>query len=45
MKTRVSDSNKDSNGGEQEFKAIGMCLLSLANLLYLLFMSFPGTTL
>ena len=45
MKTRVSNSDKDSDGGEKEAKAIGMCLLFLVNLLCLLFLSFPGTTL
>ena len=45
MKTKVSNSNKDSDGGEQEAEAMGMCLLSLANLLFLFFLLFPGKTL
>ena len=32
IKTRVSDSNKDSDSGEQEVEAMGMCLSSLLNL-------------
>lgn len=45
MKTRVSDFDEDSDGGEQEDKAMGICLLYLVNLLCLFFLSFPGTTL
>ena len=45
MKMRISNSNKDSGGGEQEAEAMGMCLLFLVNLLCLFFLSFPGTTL
>ena len=44
MKTRVSNSDEDSDGGEKEAKAIGMCLLFLVNLLCLFFLSFPSTT-
>ena len=40
MKTRVSNSNKDSDGGEQEIEAMGMCLLSLVNLLLFFFSSY-----
>lgn len=44
MKTRVYDFDEDSNGGEQEAKAMGMCLLSLANILFLFFLSFLSAT-
>ena len=44
MKTRVSNSYED-DGGEQEIKAMGMCLLSLANLLFSFFLSLPNTIL
>ena len=45
VKMRVSDSDKDDDGGEHEIKAMGICLLSLANLLFLFFLSFLGTIL
>jgi len=45
MKTRVSDSDVDSDSSEQEAEAIGMCLLSLANVVFPFFLSFPGATL
>ena len=45
MKTRVSDSDEDSDGGGQETEAMGMCLLSLENLLFLFFVSFPSISL
>ena len=45
MKTRIFYFNEDSDGGGQKAKAIGMCLSSLANLLFLFFLSFPGTSL
>ena len=45
MKTRVSNSDEDNDDSEQETKAMGMCLLSLANLLFLFFLSFPNTIL
>ena len=38
MRTRVSDSNEDDGGGEHETKAMGMCLLSLTDLLFLFFL-------
>ena len=44
MKTRVSNSDEDG-GGEQEIEAMGMCLLSLANLLFPFFLSLPNTIL
>lgn len=39
LKTRVSNSDKDNDSGEQEVEAIGMCLSSLLNVLFLLFLS------
>ena len=45
MKTRIFYSYEDSDGGGQEAKAMGMCLSSLANLFFLFFLSFPGTSL
>lgn len=45
MKTRVSDYDENSDGGEQEAQAIGICLSSLANLLFLFFLSFPSASL
>ena len=41
MKTRIFYFNEDSDGGGQKAKAIGICLSSLANLLFLFFLSFP----
>ena len=45
MKTRIFYFNEDSDGGGQKAKAIGICLSSLANLLFLFFLSFPSTSL
>ena len=45
MKTRVSNFDEDSDGGEQEAETISICLLFLVNLLCLFFLSFLGTTL
>lgn len=45
MKTKVSNYNEDSDGGEQEAEDMGMCLSSLVNLLFLFFLSFPGVSL
>ena len=42
MKTRVSEYDEDDDNSEQEIEAIGMCLLSLANILFLFFLSFLG---
>ena len=38
-------SDEDSDGGGQETKAMGMCLLFLANFLFLFFPSFPDISL
>lgn len=45
IKTRVSDSDKDSDSGEQKVEAIGMCLSSLLNHLFLLFLPFTCVSL
>ena len=44
IRVRVYESDEDG-GGEQETEAIGMCLLSLANLLFPFFLSLPNTIL
>ena len=43
MKTRNFYFNEDGDGGGQKAKAIGICLSSLADLLFLFFLSFPST--
>ena len=45
MYTRVSNFDEDGEGDEQETETMGMCFLSLANLLFLFFLSFLGTIL
>ena len=45
MYTRVSNFDEDGEGDEQETETMGTCLLSLANLLFLFFLSFLGTIL
>ena len=45
MYTRVSNFDEDGEGDEQETETMVMCFLSLANLLFLFFLSFLGTIL
>ena len=45
MKTKVSNFDEDGDGDKQEIEAMGMCLFSLSNLLFLFFLSFFGTIL
>lgn len=45
IKTIIFYSDEDNNGGEQEVEAMGMCISSLVNLLFFLFLTFPNISL
>lgn len=45
IKTIVFYSDEDNIGGEQEVEAMGMCISSLVNLLFFLFLPFPNISL